>query len=58
MMLLPAAAYASVNCDSREHPDVDNTTLVNVALSTPAPGADHDDEVAAGLHGIRPCTLP
>jgi hypothetical protein len=38
------AAYASIVCDSREFPGVDNTTLVNAALSKPAPGADHDDE--------------
>lgn len=38
------AAYASVNCDSQEHPDVDVTTLINVALSVPAPGSIHDDD--------------
>jgi hypothetical protein len=50
------AAYSSIVCDSREHPDVDNTTLVNVALSTPAPGANHDDEGSRWAHTAAiPC---
>jgi hypothetical protein len=50
------AAYASVNCDSQEHPDVDVTTLINVALSVPAPGSTHDDEGSRWQHTVQvPC---
>lgn len=40
-----ASAYASVNCDSQEHYNTDNATLITASLSNASPGVTKNDEV-------------
>jgi hypothetical protein len=41
-----ASAYATVNCDSREHYDTDNARLIDVALSVPMTSVRRDERVS------------
>lgn len=50
-----ASSYSSINCDSQEHYDTDNTTLVNAALSVAQAGVNNDESLHYNSANALPC---